>query len=63
MEVSWTDVGGPSYLTQQTPPVTPPPFDAAAQAAVQAIQFAVATNAQTPTPYSFCVANLALVTK
>jgi hypothetical protein len=58
--VLWTDVAGPFYLNQQNPPVTPPVFD---PAAVQAIQFQVFTNTSSPTPYSFCVANLALIPK
>ncbi len=60
VKVAWGDVGGPFYLTQQTPPVTPPAFD---PTAVQAIQFQVFTNTKTTTPYSFCVANLALTKK
>ncbi|HEX4305640.1 MAG TPA: hypothetical protein VHZ54_06380 [Solirubrobacterales bacterium] len=63
VEIDWADVGGPYYLSQQTPVVPAPAFDATAQAAVQAIQFQVFTNAMTTTPYSFCVANLALVKK
>lgn len=55
--IKWADVGGPFYLTQQTPAVTPPTFD---PTAVQAIQFQVFTNTKATTPYSFCVANLAL---
>ncbi len=60
VEVDWDQVGGPLYLTQQTPPTTPPAFN---DTAVQAIQFQVFTNANTATPYGFCVANLALVKK
>ena len=60
VKIAWGDVGGPFYLTQQTPAVTPPAFDATA---VQAIQFQVFTNTKTTTPYSFCVANLALTKK
>ena len=62
VEVNWADVGGPFYLTQQTPAGRPPPypFDATK---VQAIQFQVFTNATAATPYSFCVANLALITE
>jgi hypothetical protein len=61
-EVDWTDVGGPFYLTQQSPPVdlTMYPFNSAA---VQAIQFQVFTNTTSATPYSFCVANLGLISK
>ncbi len=61
-EVDWPDVGGPFYLTQQSPPVdlTMYPFDTTA---VQAIQFQVFTNVTSATPYSFCVANLALIPK
>ncbi len=62
VKVAWSDVGGPFYLTQQTPPVdiTQYPFD---PKNVQAIQFQVFTNTKTTTPYSFCVANLALTKK
>ena len=60
--IKWADIGGPEYLTQELPPVdvTLYPFD---PRAVQAIQFLVFTNAFSTTPYSFCVANLALVPK
>ncbi len=60
VEVDWTDVGGPFYLTQQSPAVTPPAFDSTK---IQSIQFQVFTNATATTPYAFCVANLALVPK
>jgi hypothetical protein len=60
VQIAWTDVRGPYYLTQQTPPVTPPPFDATK---VQSIQFQVFTNPTAPTPYAFCVSNLALLPK
>jgi hypothetical protein len=60
VEVLWTDVGGPFYLTQQSPAVTPPAFDVTK---VQSIQFQVFTNINTSSPYSFCVANLALIPK
>jgi hypothetical protein len=59
-EVDWTDVAGPFYLTQRSPPITPPTFDATK---VQSIQFAVFTNTSATTPYAFCVANLTLLTK
>jgi hypothetical protein len=57
--IKWADIGGPFYLTQQTPAVdvTKYPFN---PAAVQAIQFQVFTNAKATTPYNFCVANLTL---
>jgi hypothetical protein len=57
--VKWSDVGGPKYLAGQTPPVdfTKFPLDLTH---VQSIQFQVFTNTSTATPYSFCVANLAL---
>jgi hypothetical protein len=60
--VLWTDVGGPAYLSGQNPPVdlTLYPFSVNA---VQAIQFQVFTNTTSATPYSFCVANLALIPK
>src|SRR4051794_10754778 len=60
VEALWTDVGGPYYLTQQSPAVTPPAFD---PTKVQSIQFQVFTNATATTPYAFCVANLALIPK
>jgi hypothetical protein len=62
VKITWGDVGGPFYLTQQTPAVdvTQYPFD---PKNVQAIQFQVFTNTKTTTPYSFCVANLALTKK
>jgi hypothetical protein len=58
VEIAWTDVGGPYYLTQQSPAVTPPPFDVTK---AQSIQFQVTTTANATTPYAFCVANLALI--
>ena len=60
VDVHWSDVGGPYYLTQQSPPVTPPVFN---PAKVQSLQFQVSTNAMATTPYAFCVSNLALVPK
>jgi len=57
-EIDWSDVGGPLYLTQITPPVAPPAFD---PTHIQSIQFQVFTNAVTTTPYAFCVSNLALI--
>lgn len=59
--IRWTDIGGPYYLMQEAPAVdvTQYPFD---PKAVQAIQFLVFTNTSVATPYSFCVANLALLT-
>jgi hypothetical protein len=60
VEALWTDVGGPYYLTQQSPAVTPPAFD---PTKMQSIQFQVFTNATATTPYAFCVANLALIPK
>jgi hypothetical protein len=53
--IKWADVGGPLYLE---PAVTPPPFD---KTHVQTINFQAATVATAATPYSFCVANLALI--
>jgi hypothetical protein len=58
--IKWADVKGPKYLTEQTPPTTPPAFDASK---VQSIQFQVFTNAATATPFSFCVNNLTLLTQ
>ncbi len=62
VKIAWSDVGGPFYLTQQTPPVdiTQFTFD---PKNIQAIQFQVFTNTKTTTPYSFCVANLGLTKK
>jgi hypothetical protein len=60
VEALWTDVGGPYYLTQQSPAVTPPAFD---PTKIQSIQFQVFTNATATTPYAFCVSNLALIPK
>jgi hypothetical protein len=60
VEALWADVGGPYYLTQQSPAVKPPAFN---PAKVQSIQFQVTTNAMATTPYAFCVANLALIPK
>jgi hypothetical protein len=60
VEVDWSDVGGPFYLTQRSPPVMPPAFDATK---VQSIQFQVFTSPTATTPYAFCVANLALLPK
>jgi hypothetical protein len=61
VEIDWPDVGGPLYLSQETPPIDAGTFPLVPPRAVQAIQFQVFTNAQVTTPYSFCVANLALV--
>ena len=59
--IKWADIGGPAYLKPQMPPSTPKyPFD---PTMVSAIQFQVFTNATATTPYSFCVANLALTTE
>jgi len=60
VEALWADVGGPYYLTQQSPAVTPPAFN---PAKVQSLQFQVTTNTMSRTPYAFCVANLALLPK
>ena len=62
VKIKWADIGGPAYLKGQTPSVDPTlyPFD---PKVVSAIQFQVFTNAQASTPYSFCVANLALLGK
>jgi hypothetical protein len=58
--IHWADVGGPLYLTTQMPPTVPPPF---LKQYVASIQFQVFTNVNTPTPYSFCVDNLTLLTQ
>jgi len=57
--IKWADIGGPAYLKGQTPSIDPTlyPFK---PTVVSAIQFQVFTNATATTPYSFCVANLAL---
>lgn len=60
VKIYWNEVGGPDYLTKQTPPITPPAFD---PTKVQSIQFQVFTNASTTTPFSFCVDNLTLLTE
>jgi hypothetical protein len=60
VKILWTDVGGPFYLSQQSPPVPAPAFDVKH---VQSIQFQVFTSASQTEPYSFCVANLALIPK
>jgi hypothetical protein len=62
VEIHWTDVGGPFYLAQEVPPVDPSQFPFTPPRAVQGIQLQVFTNTETTTPYSFCVANLALIT-
>ncbi len=59
VEIKWSDVGGPMYLSGQTPPVPIPPF---VNTMVSAIQFQVFTNTSTATPYQFCVNNLTLLT-
>ena len=58
MKVNFSDVGGPAYLKNQTPPTTPPAFD---KTKVQSIQFQVFTVTSSATPYSFCVSNLTLI--
>jgi hypothetical protein len=63
VEIPWAQVGGPMYLSGQTPPVPIPPFDATAQTHVESIQFQVFTNTTAATPYSFCVNNLTLLTQ
>jgi hypothetical protein len=60
VEIDWPDVGGPFYLTEQSPPIDLSSY-AFNPSAVQTIQFQVFTNTTSTTPYSFCVANLALV--
>ena len=61
VEIRWADIGGPFYLMAMTPPIDPAqyPFN---PEAVQAIQFLVFTNTSETVPYSFCVANLSLLT-
>jgi len=53
--IKWADVGGQAYLI---PGVTLPPFD---KTHAQTISFKVFTVASSAAPYSFCVANLALI--
>jgi hypothetical protein len=60
VEIDWADIGGPFYLTQETPPIDTGSYPLNPRA-VQGIQFLVFTNTQVSTPYSFCVANLALL--
>ncbi len=60
VQIHWTDVGGPSYLMNQTPPVTPPAFDVTK---IQSIQWQVFTNVNNSIPYSFCISNLAVLTE
>jgi hypothetical protein len=59
--IDWADIGGPFYLSLETPPIDAGTYPLVPPRAVQGIQFQVFTNTQEPTPYSFCVANLALV--
>ena len=60
VDVLWTDVGGPFYLSQQSPVVPAPAFDATK---MESIQFQVFTGTSSTTPYAFCVSNLALIPK
>jgi hypothetical protein len=57
--VRWNKVLGPAYLTVQTPPTTPAPFD---PSKAYGIGFEVIANASTTTPYAFCINNLTLLT-
>lgn len=61
VEMRWAEIGGPSYLSSQTPPVdvTKYPFD---KTMIQSIQWQVFTNATSATPYSFCISNLSVLT-
>ena len=62
MTVNWTDVGGPLYLTRQTPPIDAAPFTLRpAEGPVDSVPGL--HQRQTSTPYGFCVANLALIHK
>ncbi len=58
--IHWSDVGGPMYLANQTPPVPAPKFD---PTKIQSIQWQVFTNVNGPIPYSFCISNLAVLTQ
>jgi hypothetical protein len=60
VEIDWADIGGPFYLTQEVPPIDTSTYPLNPRA-VQAIQFQVFTNTSVSTPYSFCIANLALL--
>jgi hypothetical protein len=57
VEIQWADVGPERFLKLGT--LSPPPLD---KTQVASIQFQVFTNSAEPTPYSFCVNNLTLLT-
>ena len=52
-ELHWSDVGGPSYLTN------PPPFD---PTKLEDVDFHVIANTNAPVPFSFCVSNIVMLT-
>jgi hypothetical protein len=54
VEIHWSDVGGPMYLTG----ASGYPFD---KTKIQSIQFQVFTNVNAAVPYSFCVNNLSVL--
>jgi hypothetical protein len=52
-EIRWSDVGGPSYVTN------PPRFD---PTTLEDVDFHVIDNPGAPVPYSFCVNNVVMLT-
>jgi hypothetical protein len=52
-EIRWSDVGGPSYLTN------PPPFD---PTKLESVDFHVVANPSSSVPYAFCVYNVVMLT-
>ncbi len=54
VEIHWSDVGGPMYLTG----ASSYPFD---KTKIESIQFQVFTNVNMATPYSFCINNLSVL--
>jgi hypothetical protein len=53
-EIRWPDVGGPMYLGPGAPPFDPTMIDTVA--------FHIKSRPDAPTPYDFCISNLALLT-
>jgi hypothetical protein len=54
-EVRWPEVGGPMYLGPSAPPFDP--------REITSIRWQVVANTFGPVPYSFCIRNVALLTK
>jgi hypothetical protein len=52
-QLHWSDVGGPSYLTN------PPPFD---PTKLEDVDFHVISNTNAPVPFSFCISNIVMLT-